>query len=112
MEETAISIIAQLCSQLHSSKTNDYSMRLLFKFIENEKEKLERLLIHLAVCMYVCVYVGHFLYMTHITIHPSNRYINFCNRTPTILPIPTRPTYVYVYVYVCMYVCRCDSFVY
>jgi len=42
VEETAISVIAQLCSQLHSSKMNDYSMRLLNKFIENEKEKLER----------------------------------------------------------------------
>ena len=63
VEETAISIIAQLCSQLHSSKTNDYSMRLLFKFIENEKEKLERFLIRFCLCMYVlyvctvCMYV-------------------------------------------------------
>jgi hypothetical protein len=42
VEETAISIVAQLCTQLYNSTINDCSMRLLFKFLENEKEKLER----------------------------------------------------------------------
>lgn len=41
-EETVISIIAQLCSLLANVTTNDYSSRLLNKFLESEREKLER----------------------------------------------------------------------
>ncbi len=42
LEEVVISIVAQLCALINSSKKNDHSARLLNKFLENEREKLER----------------------------------------------------------------------
>jgi beta-catenin-like protein 1 len=42
VEEVALSIVAQLCSSLANCRKNDYSSRLLNKFLENEREKLER----------------------------------------------------------------------
>ncbi|KAJ1433677.1 Catenin-beta-like protein [Ochromonadaceae sp. CCMP2298] len=42
VEESAISILAQLCMYLCRSTHNDYSARLLNKFVEREHEKLER----------------------------------------------------------------------
>jgi hypothetical protein len=42
VEETVISIIAQLVSLLHDSQTHDASARLLCKLTEKEGEKLDR----------------------------------------------------------------------
>ncbi len=42
LEEVVISILAQLCAQINNNRTHDYSSRLLNKFLENEREKLER----------------------------------------------------------------------
>eukprot|EP01038_Epipyxis_sp_PR26KG_P004880 gene4880-6837_t len=42
IEESTISAISQLCTQLYNSRINDYYNRILFKFIENEHEKLEK----------------------------------------------------------------------
>ena len=42
VEQSILSIISQLCIHLHNSNENDSSVRLLAKFIENGREKLER----------------------------------------------------------------------
>lgn len=40
-EESAISIISQLCTLLGTSQVNDYSARILFKLTDKEHEKLQ-----------------------------------------------------------------------
>ena len=42
LEESALSIVAQLCTQLSGVQRNDFSARLLNKLVEREHEKLER----------------------------------------------------------------------
>ena len=42
IEETAIGLISQLVTEVHDSLTDDACYRLLIKFTENEREKLER----------------------------------------------------------------------
>lgn len=42
LEDSALSIVAQLCSLLCSSSINDYSARILYKFVERDSQKLDR----------------------------------------------------------------------
>lgn len=42
IEQSILSIVSQLCLNLHDCSNNDSSVRLLGKFIENGREKLER----------------------------------------------------------------------
>jgi len=42
LEDSALSIVAQLCSLLCNSSVNDYSARILYKFVERDLQKLDR----------------------------------------------------------------------
>ena len=42
LEDSALSIVAQLCSLLCNTTTNDYPARLLNKLVERDHEKVDR----------------------------------------------------------------------